>query len=168
MAAPEGNEFWKLRSKHGRDKIFKTPDSLWDACQDYFTQISDMTLGEQNWVGKDGSEVTKNHPIPFTLTGLYVFLGIGRTAWAEYRKREDFKSVCSRVEAIIWTQKFSYAASGFFNANIIARDLGLTDKKDLSSSDGTMATKPTIVVSDDKTAEELKKLIDGTEEKGTG
>lgn len=161
MAAPEGNEFWKLRSKHGRDKIFKTPNDLWDACKDYFEKISNMTLGEQNWVGKDGDEVTKNHPIPFTLTGLYVFLDIDRTTWADYRKREDFITVVSRVEYIIWTQKFSYAAAGFFNPNIIARDLGLTDKKDLTSSDGTMATKPTIVVSDEKTAEELKKLIDG-------
>ena len=75
MAAPNGNEFWKLRSKHGRDKIFKTPDNLWEACQDYFKQIAAITLGEQNWVGKDGGEVTKNHPIPFLLTGLYLFLG---------------------------------------------------------------------------------------------
>ena len=156
-----GNEFWKLRSKHGRDKIFETPELLWKACQDYFEQISEVTLDEQNWVGKDGDEVTKKHPVPFTLSGLYVFLGINRITWGEYRKRKDFTTVTSRVDDIIYTQQFSYAATGFFNPNIIARNLGLTDKKDLSSSDGTMVPKPTIIVSDEKAAEELKKLIDG-------
>ena len=63
-------------------------------------------------------------------------------------------------------QKFTGASANMLNANIIARDLGLTDKKDLTSSDGTMATKPTIIVSDAKTSEEVKKLLDNeTEDK---
>ena len=61
--------------------------------------------------------------------------------------------------------KYEGAAVGAFNANIIARDLGLTDRKDLTSSDGTMIPKPTILVSDEKTAEELKKLIEKGEKK---
>ena len=28
MAAPKNNSFWKMRSKHGRDKIFKTPEIM--------------------------------------------------------------------------------------------------------------------------------------------
>ena len=36
MAAPKGNQFWKLRSKHGRDKLFATPDLLWQAACEYF------------------------------------------------------------------------------------------------------------------------------------
>ena len=35
-AAPKGNQFWKLRSKHGRDKLFATPDLLWEAACEYF------------------------------------------------------------------------------------------------------------------------------------
>lgn len=27
MAAPKGNQFWMLRSKHGRDKLFATPEA---------------------------------------------------------------------------------------------------------------------------------------------
>ena len=30
MAAPTGNKFWMLRSKHGRDKLFSTPELLWE------------------------------------------------------------------------------------------------------------------------------------------
>lgn len=36
MAAPEGNQFWKLRSKHGRDTLFATPDAMWEAACEYF------------------------------------------------------------------------------------------------------------------------------------
>jgi|WetSurMetagenome_2_1015567.scaffolds.fasta_scaffold07132_8 hypothetical protein len=36
MAAPEGNQFWKLRSKHGRDKLFATPELLLEAACEYF------------------------------------------------------------------------------------------------------------------------------------
>ena len=34
MAANLGNQFWKNRSKHGRDKLFATPDLLWQAASD--------------------------------------------------------------------------------------------------------------------------------------
>lgn len=36
MAAPKGNQFWMLRSKHGRDKLFATPEALWEAACEYF------------------------------------------------------------------------------------------------------------------------------------
>ena len=36
MAAPKGNKFWMLRSKHGRDKLFATPELLWEAACEYF------------------------------------------------------------------------------------------------------------------------------------
>jgi hypothetical protein len=50
-----------------------------------------------------------------------------------------------RVEDAIFRQKFEGASADLLNANIIARDLGLADKKDLSSTDGTMTPKPVTV-----------------------
>ena len=46
---------------------------------------------------------------------------------------KDFSQVITRIGKIIYDQKFSGAASGFFNANIIARDLGLADKKEIDA-----------------------------------
>lgn len=37
--APRGNQFWKLRSKHGRDRLFETPDLLWEAATEYFNWV---------------------------------------------------------------------------------------------------------------------------------
>ena len=44
---------------------------------------------------------------------------------------KDFSIICTRIREIIYTQKFTGAASGFLNPQIIARDLGLADKSEL-------------------------------------
>ena len=36
MAASKNNQFWKLRSKHGRDTLFSSPELLWSAAYEYF------------------------------------------------------------------------------------------------------------------------------------
>lgn len=130
MAAPNENKFWQLRSKHGRDKIFSTPSILWESACEYFQWCEDNPWQEQDWVGKDGDEVTKNKVRPYTLSGLCVYLECGEQTLRDYGKREDFSEVYTRIEQIIRTQKFEGAATGFFNANIIARDLGLSDKQE--------------------------------------
>jgi hypothetical protein len=41
---------------------------------------------------------------------------------------KDFSKVLTHVREVIYNQKFTGAAAGFLNPNIIARDLGLVDK----------------------------------------
>ena len=36
MSATIGNQWWKLRAKHGREKIFANPDLLWESACEYF------------------------------------------------------------------------------------------------------------------------------------
>jgi len=42
--------------------------------------------------------------------------------------------VIRAINAIMYTNKFDGASCGLYNANIIARDLGLADKKDVKNS----------------------------------
>ena len=132
MAAPEGNQFWKLRSKHGRDKLWENPQLLWDACTEYFEATDARKWKKVEFNGKDAIKCEVPTDTPYTLTGLFVFLDSNHQTWNLYREREDFVAVVTRVEQIIYTQKFEGAAVGAFNSNIIARELGLTDKKDIS------------------------------------
>lgn len=76
-----------------------------------------------------------------TIGGLCIYLGISDETWRDYRSKEDFSGIVSQVEKIIYEQKFTGAAADLLNSNIIARDLGLSDKKDHSSSDGSMTPK---------------------------
>lgn len=152
MAAPKGNQFWKIRSKHGRDKLFASPALLWDAACEYFEWCDANPLLEHNIelvkVNGIGDEV-KHIPLeklrPYTLHGLCGYLDCNTAYFRNFLNQEredheDFSSVIIRVEEIIYNQKFTGAATGFFNANIIARDLGLTDKTE---------TKVDAVIKDD-------------------
>lgn len=157
--APKGNQFWKARTKHGRDKLFASAELLWEACSEYFQWVEDNPLWEDKAAQYQGGVV--DMPIckmrAMTIGGLCIFLGISRGTWNEWRKVKDFSEVMEAVEAVIYEQKFSGAAADLLNPNIIARDLGLVDKKDLSSSDGSMTPKPAIDLSklSDKAIAEL-------------
>ena len=74
-----------------------------------------------------------------TLAGLRVSLGLSESGYNVYRKREEYQWVTNAVADIIYAQKFEGAAAGMLNPNIIARDLGLADKKELSG--GVAITK---------------------------
>lgn len=138
MAAPAGNEFWKHRSSHGRKPIFATPDHLATACEEYFAWVEANPLYEAQAFAYQGTVTIE--PIAkmraMTIAGLCIFLDISQQAYGEYRERNGFGEVTSRVDDIIRTQKFSGAAAGLLNANIIARDLGLADKSELTGKDG--------------------------------
>ena len=135
-AAPKKNQFWKLRSSHGRDKIFQSPEILKAACFEYFETVTNNALKEQK-VLYNGRKVTVDKMRPFTLKGLYVFLEINRQTWENYKKEANFLAIMEAVEDIIYTQKFEGAAAGFFKENLIARELGLSDKTGIKFEDLT-------------------------------
>lgn len=138
MAAPLGNRFWEVRSSHGRNPIFKTPDDLWEACSEYFEWVEANPLYEDKLVTFQGS--ASHEPVAkmraMTIASLCIFLDISQQCWSEYRQREGFGEITSRVDDIIRTQKFQGASADLLNANIIARDLGLADKQEHTGKDG--------------------------------
>ncbi|MBT1155745.1 DNA-packaging protein [Aminobacter anthyllidis] len=138
MPAPSGNQFWKVRSSHGRDPIFATPNQLWEACAEYFEWVELNPLYEARPFAYQGDvkveKIAKMRAM--TISGLCIFLDIARVTWAEYAKREGFSYIASQVEEIIRTQKFEGAAADLLNPNIIARELGLADKSELTGKDG--------------------------------
>ena len=150
MAAPKGNQFWKLRSKHGRDKLFATPQLLWDACVEYFEWCDNNPLLEatrqKRKISRD-EEIIEQHALPkmraYTIQGLCLYLDCNVVYFNQFEsslkdKNDklslDFSKIVTRVRETIYNQKFTGAASGFFNSNIIARDLGLTDKSETKVS----------------------------------
>jgi hypothetical protein len=143
MGAPEGNQFWKLRSKHGREAIFTDPNVLLAACTEYF-----KATDERKWYKREaikGGEMAGQLieiPIetPYSLTGLCIFLDVNTEYLTQfensetYKNNKDFSRVITYVRDIIDTQQFEGATVGTFNANIIARKLGLTDNQKVENS----------------------------------
>lgn len=148
MAAPVGNQFWKLRSKHGRDKLFATPELLWEAACEYFEWVDNNPLVKKDWVGKDGDEVYRELGRPYTIHALCLYLGCNTQYFKTFKAQlpdndKDFNTILTRIEETIYSQKFDGAAVGIFQQNIIARDLGLSDKKELEHSGD--AKKPVVI-----------------------
>ena len=141
--APKGNKFWKLRSKHGRDKIFATPDIMLEACYEYFEWCEKHPLIEIDFRGSKMEKIELPKMRALTMWGLCSFLHVntvyfnqfeGEIKEKEDKVSKDFSKVITHVRELIINQKFEGAAAGFLNPNIIARDLGLKDNSDVTSN----------------------------------
>jgi hypothetical protein len=129
VAAPKNNQFWKARTKHGRDKLFSSPEVLWNACVEYFEWVDSNPLWEDRAFSFKG--IVTHEPVKkmraMTITGLCLFLGTNHETWRRYRSDKDFNGIMAQAESIIYVQKFEGAAADLLNPNIIARDLGLKE-----------------------------------------
>ena len=148
MGAPEKNQFWKKRTKHGRDKIFSDPKELLSACYDYFDYQSKQAWLKQEPI-KGGEFAGQLVPVPtaspFSIKGLCIYLGVNSKYLNEFESNlkpdeskidKDFSEIITHVKDVIYVQKSEGAIVGAYKDNIIARELGLTDKKELSGPDG--------------------------------
>lgn len=141
MGFKTGNQAWKERSTSGRKGRFADPESLWEAATKYFDWVDNnpwlkVEQSHKPFLKEDGSlSYLIELPIarPYTLSGLCSFWNVNQAYWRKFRQSkqldERFTNVITRIEDIIYIQKFEGAAVGVFNPNIIMRDLGLQNKK---------------------------------------
>lgn len=141
MAAPKKNEFWKSRSKHGRDKLFKTPEDLLQSAVDYFQWCDDNPWNKIDYKGSDVKMVKIPTQRPYSLAGWRHYIGASERWLSEFKKTcdKDFLRVISEIEQYIADHQWQGATVGAFNANIIARTLGLKDYND-HTTDGEKIT----------------------------
>lgn len=135
MGAPIGNEFYKLRLKHGRNNAIETPEQLWANFEEYCQWISQNSLIEVDYRGKDADRV--EIPKMRTLSKDGFALACGLSGWEiinDYRKnRKDFSEIVTRIEKYIQVSKLEGAAAGMLNPSIIARELGLKEQTDITT-----------------------------------
>ncbi len=138
MAAPKGNRFWELRSKHGRDKLFATPELLWEAACEYFEWCDENPLYESKGFQYLGE--IKVQEIPkmraMTVSGLCLYLGANEQWFRNFKAQlppddKDFNTILDKIHSIIYNQKFQGAAADLLNASIIGRELGLAEKREV-------------------------------------
>lgn len=134
MPAPKGNSFWMKRTTIGRAKLFETPEVLWNAACEYFEECDNNPWIKKDWVGKDGDEVERETQRPYTQKGLCIFLDIDETTLSNYSTDPIYKAffpITAHIKNIIYTCKFEGALVGAFNANLVARELGISDKQEI-------------------------------------
>ena len=126
------NQYYQLKASDGRERKFKTPAQLGQACNAYFRWAADNPLLEEVVSHYQGRAIITElkRLRPFSLEGLCHHLDICVSTFRNYEKRDDFLIVTARVRQVIEMQQFEGSVAGLLNANIISRKLGLADKQD--------------------------------------
>ncbi|RZJ91597.1 MAG: DNA packaging protein [Chryseobacterium sp.] len=133
-----GNQFWKQRSSHGRDLLFASPSLLWEAACEYFDWCANNPMHKQEAIKSgDLAGTTMSIPTdrPFTMHGLCLYLDCSTSYFRAFKStatedKKDFLTVIEKIEEVVYQQQFEGATVGAYNANIIARTLGLTEKQE--------------------------------------
>lgn len=141
MAFEKGNKFWEIRSKHGRDKLFSSPEILWEAAIEYFKWCDDNPLMEAKAFAFRGIVTVESLPKmrAYTLDGLCLYLDCSSSYFRVFKSRDTvvkelWESTIDKIERTIYNQKFTGAAADLLNPVIIARDLGLAEKQEQTGS----------------------------------
>ncbi len=118
---------------------------MWQAACEYFSYCEDNPLIAIEWNGKDPVKFELPKMRAMTLTSLCLYLGCNTAYFRQFKanlvdkddkESKDFATVISRIEDTCYAQKFEGAAAGLLNANIISRDLGLSEKTDSNFTGG--------------------------------
>jgi len=160
----KGADIWLLRKDFTGPRKYKTAKALWDKCREYFKYMEGTPLYEEKIAGSyKGAPMKVSIPKKrvYTLKSLWLYIGITSGCWYLWKnERPDLIPVMQFVEECIYNQKFEGAATGFFRENIIMRDLGLTDKKDITSGGKEINNSTSININTDvKEAEKSYKQI---------
>lgn len=138
----EGNkpgDFWTSRLQRGpAGKKIGSVEELFAIAREYFDWCHSNPLEEEKAFFYKG-EVSKDsvHKMrAFTVQGFCIFAGISTETYRNYRKSPDLKEAVEVIDSIMYTQKFEGAAAGMLNPVIIARDLGLAEKTEVSGNEG--------------------------------
>lgn len=166
-----GNQFWKLRTKHGKDKLFSDGAALLEEAHAYMDWCDNNPVNKIELVKYKGRHKNAKvpHARPYTMVGLTRYLGVSgsyfRTAKGSLREKvENGTATASEVglldaieeiEQVVKDQQITGALVGLYNPSVTARLNGLVDRQDITSNGGAVLR---VTVRDQETADNLKEL----------
>ena len=119
-----------------KHKYIETPEKLWDLFEQYVIHEKDNPMFKVEYVGKDGRIEKTPLETPITFEGFECYLedkGIINDL-GDYSKNDDgrytaYAPIITRIQKNCFVHNYKGAAVGLFNANLIAKKLGLIDKQ---------------------------------------
>ena len=142
MGAPKNNSYHKGITGEGQGcpRIYNTPEAYKTDIQRYFDWCDKNPL-MKNEALKSGLDAGRVIQIPtqrpYLIEGLCDFLNISIQTFMNYESKEgynDFFEVSAWARNKIYTQNLSYGYVGAFDAGLVARKLGIADKKELEAN----------------------------------
>lgn len=125
-AAPKGNQYWKLAHDFKKPKRYQ-PDELLDKAIEYAQWCEKNPLYEEKVFGT-GVRMKVRKMRAMTIQGFCLFANMAVSTWQLYEKSEEYSAIVAHVKAMFYSQKLEGSAADLLNPNIIARELGLSEK----------------------------------------
>ena len=121
-----------------KNKYIESPERLWEYFAAYVLHEKGNPMFKVDYVGKDGEEKNTPLQVPITFEGFECYLAdldviqdLGHYAANTDDSYEPYRTIITRIRKNCFVQNFKGASVGIFNANIIAKKLGLIDKQDI-------------------------------------
>ena len=116
-------------------KLIESPEQLWDFFVDYVEHEKESPMYKTEYAGKDGIEKSTPLQVPITFEGFECYLAdrniindLGDYSSNKDDRYSDYATIITRIRKNCFVQNFKGASVGLFNANLIAKKLGLIDK----------------------------------------
>lgn len=123
----------------GQPRKIESPEKLWDMFLAYVQKTQENPWLKVEYVGQKAEKVIIPLAKPITMEGFecYLFNEIGVSGIDQYAANRDgrypeYVSIIKQIRQNCFSQNFEGAAVGAFNANLIARKLGIKDQVDSS------------------------------------
>jgi hypothetical protein len=126
----------KVQSKPPKkEKYIDSPETLWGLFLRYVEHEASNPMFRVDYVGKDGERVNTPLQVPITFEGFECFvadLGIindlGDYSSNRGGSYDSYSPIITHIRRNCFVQNFKGAAVGLFNANLVAKKLGLIEK----------------------------------------
>lgn len=156
MSAPFGNDYWKRRSKHGRDAVFANAELLRTEAVAFIEWCAknplikvEQTTGKSRPMYDELTgemyvpEALTHIPVrrPLTMVGFCRWLGCSEDYFRTTKKVSKDKEVIEaiqEIEAVVFADQQEGGLAGLYNANFVARLQQIADnaKNELSGPGG--------------------------------
>lgn len=121
-----------------KHKYIESPEKMWELFCEYVEHEKDNPMFKVEYVGKDGKEVHTPLQVPITFEGFECYLAdkgiindLGHYSQNLDDRYSEYVPIITRIRNNCFAQNFKGASVGLFNANLIARKLGIADKKEI-------------------------------------
>jgi hypothetical protein len=118
-----------------KHKYIETPEKLWELFESYVLHEKQNPMYKQEYVGKDGRTELTPLETPITFEGFECYLmdqgvieDLGHYSRNKDERYTEYVPIITRIRKNCFVHNFRGASVGLFNANIIAKKLGLSEK----------------------------------------
>lgn len=121
----------------GKPKYIESPEKLWEYYTNYKEWTKNNPILKQDYVGKDADEVYRKLERPLSFEGFEVYLrdndiicDLGDYDRDKDGRYTEYATILRACKKDIEVNQFNGATVGIFQQNIIARKLGLVEKRE--------------------------------------